>query len=318
MAMAEHTSVGRFLKSEFWQIGLSLFDSEDLITALYEVFLSLLAEDGWVASNFARDFWWSSIEDVATAYLTGFYIPCTPRLVLGGQVDLKNDVLPAEAGLLLPKHQGADPQLVVGPYQFATVKREAKLPRGIAPIVNGGVHYSLFMMWEQVCSRRERNMLGEKSKRFYKEFVTVSKDGRVLPCPIEGCARRYRPESVFKVCGTLCNIAAAAINATSDARYLWMVETSETVVGKGCIRTPLRLGVSPEHVKSLFYARSLPVTESGRKRPILHWVRAHLRRLEAGIDIDVRRHLRGIDRFDMGGLPFEITSPCKGRQQEAA
>ena len=103
----------------------------------------------------------------------------------------------------------------------------------------------------------------------------------------------------------------------TDSRHLWRVETAERVVG-GRHKTPLRLGVSVEHVKSLFYARQAPLTESGRRRPILHWVRAHQRRIAAGIDIDVRKHLRGIEAFEMDGFAFRITQPTKAQAQTEA
>jgi hypothetical protein len=110
---------------------------------------------------------------------------------------------------------------------------------------------------------------------------------------------------------------ALSMNAWADSRYLWIANTSEDI-GYGQ-NNPLkfRLGLNKEHIKSLFYARSLPVTETGRKRPILHWVRSHQRRLREGIDVDVSAHLRGVFAFEMDGLNFEITQPNKGMLQGA-
>jgi hypothetical protein len=101
------------------------------------------------------------------------------------------------------------------------------------------------------------------------------------------------------------------MNIWNDRRFIWNVETVEPILNHSG-PTPMIMGVSPEHVKSLFYARDLPLTETGRKRPILHWVRAHERRLKSGIEIDIAKHLRGITGFSMHGFDFKITRPVKG------
>ena len=68
-------------------------------------------------------------------------------------------------------------------------------------------------------------------------------------------------------------------------------------------------GIYESQIKSLFYARKLPMTTTGRKKPILHWVKAHQRRIKEGIDIDIRKHLRGESKFEMNGTRFSIVSP---------
>jgi hypothetical protein len=64
-------------------------------------------------------------------------------------------------------------------------------------------------------------------------------------------------------------------------------------------------------VKSLFFARELPITDTGRKRPILHWVRAHKRRIAERIEIDIEKYMRGTATMIMQGVEFEITKPQK-------
>ena len=70
-----------------------------------------------------------------------------------------------------------------------------------------------------------------------------------------------------------------------------------------------RFGIYESQIKSLLYARQLPMTVTGRKKPILHWVKAHQRRLKEGIDIDVKRHLRGESEIVMNGTRFQIIYP---------
>lgn len=101
--------------------------------------------------------------------------------------------------------------------------------------------------------------------------------------------------------GVMC---AAVLHAHADRRHLWNVMATES-------EAKAQFGVYEEQIKSLFYARSLPLTTTGRKRPILHWVNAHRRRMNAGIDIDIRKHLRGIEEFEMKGTNFCITRPVK-------
>lgn len=72
-----------------------------------------------------------------------------------------------------------------------------------------------------------------------------------------------------------------------------------------------RLIVDVEQVKSLFYARTLPPTESGRRSPILHWVQSHKRRLKSGTDIDISKYLRGVSEFEMYGTRMQILNPQK-------
>lgn len=65
-----------------------------------------------------------------------------------------------------------------------------------------------------------------------------------------------------------------------------------------------------EEVKSLLYARSLPMTATGRKRPILHLVESHKRRMRNGIDVDVTAFLRGQQTVEIGGTVFKVNPPA--------
>jgi hypothetical protein len=76
-----------------------------------------------------------------------------------------------------------------------------------------------------------------------------------------------------------------------------------------------RLSVFDEEIKSLFYARDLNPTATGRKKPLLHWVRAHHRRLKNGTEIDISEYLRGDTKFNLLGMDLEIISPVKSKKQ---
>ena len=90
----------------------------------------------------------------------------------------------------------------------------------------------------------------------------------------------------------------------ADRRFLWNVQAFES-------EAKATFGVNEAQIKSLFYARQIPLTTTGRKRPILHWVRSHLRRMRSGVEVDIERHLRGITEFEMNGTLFRITRPVK-------
>lgn len=62
------------------------------------------------------------------------------------------------------------------------------------------------------------------------------------------------------------------------------------------------------------------MTPSGRKRPILHLVHAHRRRIASGIDIDVRDFLRGSREVVMDGIAYRVAAPQRliEQMQEAA
>lgn len=66
-----------------------------------------------------------------------------------------------------------------------------------------------------------------------------------------------------------------------------------------------------EEVKSLLYARSLPMSATGRKRPILHLVEAHKRRMRSGIDVDIASFLRGQQTVEIGGTAFKVNPPAR-------
>lgn len=64
-----------------------------------------------------------------------------------------------------------------------------------------------------------------------------------------------------------------------------------------------------EEIKSLLYARTLPMTATGRKRPVLHLVEAHKRRMRNGTDVDITSYLRGTQKIEMGGTLFTVKAP---------
>lgn len=286
----------RSAEPEFAECGTNIFESEDLVVALYDIFLTLIADA--VVGPSRADARGIKIDDAGMPYLHGFYLPCVKRISLLGQVDMKNDRLLDYAGLVNYAIDGGD----IG---FVSMRKIGLLPMGWAQI-HRGTNYAFTMLYK----RDEKTFKGAKQPiGMMVRYLTVADDGRMLPAH-----RLNSAPSVATVNRAVAATAAITLNLNNDARGLWNVRVAESVMGSW--KTPLRLGTSAEHVKSLFYARQAPLTESGRKRPILHWVRAHQRRIKEGIDIDVMKHLRGIEQFEMDGMEFEITQPVKAKRTD--
>lgn len=284
------------LDREFMRIGSNVVESEDLTNKLYEFYLALIST-GWVGAE--KGYGAGSIADIGHAYQQGFYYPCVERVVLTSQIDIDNDGLPEYAGFI-------DDASASEGMMFHAARRAA-IPRGWASPLRGTSYLGTLFYRLHVEGKHKKELGTDPLQLQTWPSVVDHLTGRVIAAIANG--RQHTGFGAMSLQSTAVWVAIT-LNAWADRLHLWNIETSEPVISKDW-RTPLRLGVSEEHVKSLFYARETPVTETGRKRPILHWVQAHQRRLQAGIDVDVRRHMRGVIEFEMAGFPFRITNPVK-------
>jgi hypothetical protein len=65
-------------------------------------------------------------------------------------------------------------------------------------------------------------------------------------------------------------------------------------------------------IKALASLRDAPLTDTGRRRPLLHWVKEHLRRTPGDNEVTtVREHLRGISTFALDTMKITIHEPHK-------
>jgi hypothetical protein len=290
-----HSFTDAFESYDGWRsAGVPLFESEELTEKLLQIYLSLIPEHGWAGNLRQHLPIEGGIQEIAALYMQGLWLPCVERMVLAGQIDRRNDGLADFAAI---------PRFDKGKLSFFAARRLEKLPRGWGALPGSSAYY--MTSWFDPSATP-----GDKRERGFMSMINypVSVIGdRILPL------RRGKPPPSIHYYAQIALDTAAALSVVADFRNLWCVETEEDVVGSAKIRTPLRLGVNATLVKSLFYARSTPLTEAGRKRPILHWVRSHQRRLAAGVDVDIAKHLRGIVAFEMAGFPFRITQPTRGR-----
>lgn len=113
---------------------------------------------------------------------------------------------------------------------------------------------------------------------------------------------RFMSEVDSQVMGQYKHIAFTTLNIEADKVNCWTIKAEES-------QAICTIGVCKEEVKSLLYARSLPITVTGRKRPILHLVASHKRRMKEGVEVDIESFLRGVKVVEMNGTKFTVKPP---------
>lgn len=166
------------------------------------------------------------------------------------------------------------------------VERIDKLPSKKLIRRSGGLTYKVISV---------RGIEGDKKVGFTaeKHYFTIDKEGKGWDVVHEDSGYDFRG---------IMNYGCWTLNAQIDRSQFWDVQAQESALN-------CSFSVEESQIKSFFYARSLPMSATGRKRPILHWVACHQRRLKSGIDIDIKEHLRGIRTFEMYGTTFNIRNP---------
>lgn len=270
---------------EFCEYGFDMLESETLTNNVYTFFIDMMAHRFEGHEHQKGEL---HISDVGLFYQTGVYIPCVNRVAFTREVDLLNDGLPdLMVAANIDRNEPDD-------YTTAFMVRPVtKIPRHVLLPPRCVKKYKLVVMCADKQNKMELGYL----------YFGINKHGHILP-PIEkwgGNSALIQAEAQI--------YPSLTINACADSKYLWLAKCEENISTH--VDLKLLLGLSPEHIKSLFYARTLPLTETGRKRPILHWVRAHKRRIKEGIEIDISTYLRGISHVSLDGLDFEIIQPTK-------
>lgn len=91
-----------------------------------------------------------------------------------------------------------------------------------------------------------------------------------------------------------------AASLVEDMKVNWSVTIRES--------SAFTVYSNEEKIKELCALRDAPMTESGRRAAICHWVRAHRRKTQAD-PVDVRKHLRGVTQFPLGDMQITVTPP---------
>lgn len=102
----------------------------------------------------------------------------------------------------------------------------------------------------------------------------------------------------------LTNVFTVTASLLEDALPFWTVRVK---ANKG-----LRVYADELAIKELCHLRDNPTTPSGRMKPILHWVKTHLRKTERSPEgVEIEKHLRGCTEFTLDGYAVSIINPRK-------
>lgn len=232
---------------------------------------------------------------------TGPYVASGSRWMINdNSFDLVNDKLP-----------------LVGCYGFAVKPTDAVTknhPDAYFASVYVKQAQNLGKHWHKVASGQLYEMITLVAKpqgiSGERSFFTVTKDGKIVSCNVKlASVRGYVPgvkqETIGHddtYIGERETWATITMNAEADRRFCWTITAKES-------GAKVHLGCMKEEVKSLLYARDLPMTATGRKRPVLHLVEAHKRRMKAGTDVNVDAFLRGVQTVEIDGTLFTVNPP---------
>ena len=240
------------------------------------------------------------------------YVPSGTRDILAPAddgrllIDIVNDGVPSR-GCVFFNSDNCPEIKRVSKSSYATIFFFKRMDSGSMHIPKHWIRFdepiqkNFFEFWQVDCQRE-----AVEGERF---FVGLSRDGEVVPLMGRAIFQSGYGQNI-EIRTPHNQLLINALNAfhafqfIADKRFCWSITAREQ-------QASIELGCTREEVKSLLYARSLPVTDSGRKRPILHLVRAHKRRLKSGIEVDIEPFLRGERIVEINGTTFIVNPPEK-------
>lgn len=276
-----------------------------------------------------------NLNDALQANHFGMYFPPKDRIFYGLTLDSKNDGRLTEASVSIPATSnfnyefygdsipeniivdGIERDLYWRNFIQRTIylRRIQKPPKGYLSYGSGDWYILLYGSYVKDLSKYNVDGFKFPTKRgiFYeKNYLRIDWKNERINLGIKR-GMNYQNGGAFlrQLKARVTCLAATAISAEADSRFLWHVRAFKLVNNGELLQGNVRFGVYGEHVKSLFFARDLPLTPTGRKKPILHWVNAHKRRLKSGKDINIEKFLRGTRYLEIGDTTFLITRPCE-------
>lgn len=232
--------------------------------------------------------------ELVAARAQGAFVSHPSRVVFDDELDAPVDQIYRRTFVQSLTSRGLD---VDQEYRnFYILKRAPSIPRPLYS-VGKGTAYALIIMSAFADGRLES----------LKQYFTTEKMN-IYPAAYDfDGIKKYPYVTKNELLGmtqadVLRRCVIATVNTIADKRHTWSISSNESGVR-------VEVGCYQDEVKSLLYARSLPMTATGRKRPILHLVAAHRRRIKEGIEIDIEQFLRGVRKVEMGGAIFEVSAP---------
>lgn len=250
-----------------------------------------------------------SINDHLLCKVGGCYFPPKGRSFLTNTIDSRSDknsdviTITGPSGYFPCDDEGAD----LSGWVFYPVKN---IPRKVLMRDDGKKYRAInWRFWEKGVPRKNYDniVVREENKDLHMEYFStyLCVNGDDVSMAID----RRKISPLRANIDVWRKMFCIAYSAYADRKHLWNVVVPYNITSK--VKCWVSLGVQEEHIKSLFYSRKAPVTSSGRKRPILHWVQSHSRRISDGVDVDIKKHLRGITDFRMFDFDMKIISPIK-------
>lgn len=244
--------------------------------------------------------------------INGVYMPGTERAYWCGNFDVGVDELTEEGCVYCEPNEKLDEQ-----FAFAHIRKMGGFPETVynpphTPVAYYRVNHVAYIREN---SKTAYNIDARVLTRV--SYFSIASDGSVWVAHDKRKLQHFQTLASYQDDQyNAYHFGPGALSLLADRKFLWLVETSEPLLN-GHSKAKMQFGVDAEMVKSLFYARDIPITATGRLRPILHWVEAHKRRVREGLTVGVIKHLRGIEEFSMGGLEFKITQPKKPLAHDA-
>lgn len=283
---------------------VDIWDSEDVEENIFKA-LYALSEDKYWNPTFGGNV---GFRDMAISKVAGCYFPPKGRAFYTESIDFKNDGLPGICRL-----SGFNDFFFYGSKEYTpsvsscVIYPIKSVPSRKVRSTSGGVLYKI-VFWQFYENGVPPNFAWELGPDntdtiILNAYVEVNpRMDTVTPCFFKNEIRSLKRS-------TLRRLFCTTVSSEADRKFLWNVSMHYPFVGDTKIW--LDFGVKEEHVKSLFYARDCPLSETGRKRPIQHWVSSHRRRLQDNTEINIEKYLRGVNEFRMYGYDFIISSPKK-------
>lgn len=289
----------------------SILDSEDLIDTAYNGLLACLefwpggSNDNSIECEVVSGYKKINREmDVFSWAVDGVYVPGSMRNYWFGSFDIDVDEVPDSCCVWTNLVSSAL-------FEYTSVKKINAFPHNVVcRLKDKDTAYRFRTTYTAMPDKRKSQF---QKPLVYVSYFAMDKSGAIYTT-ID--ARKFR-YGAYKPAGILIwdkydgsHLGPGALCLTADQKYLWLVETEEETAIKG-IFAKMRFGIEEPMVKSLFFAREMPLTDTGRKKPILHWVSEHKRRINNKIEIDISKYLRGTTDMVMENMRFKITSPLK-------
>lgn len=240
----------------------------------------------------------------------GSYIPCDSRVSIVnadgvynpdtgepnfGYFDIENDRPPKAASFIVDPNDSersffGNPYMV-GIYLIKCNPKEIRAFQMSPPFP--GISYKLIHL----------SVLNKGGVFGGVEYINVGRDGKVGMFDLTGPLTRAAHEP--KYMGEINFISGITLQSEADRRFCWSI-TAEDCKGK------ITISCEKEEVKSLLYARSQPLSRSGRLRPVLHLVSSHNKRIKEGIEINIDNYLRGLRKVTIENTRFTVSPPEAG------